>query len=144
MAILNYTTKIDPTKTIGEIQSYLVKHGAKRIVIDYDNEMPIAVTFHIIVDNNPIFFALPCNFNGVLKAMERDKKVTRSLCTKEQAIRVSWRIVLDWVKAQIAIIEAQLATLQEVFFPYAITNDGQTVYNRLTSSDKKLLMSGSS
>lgn len=144
MAILNYTTKIDPIKTIAEIQQCLVKHGAKRIITDYDGELPIGVTFHIELDGNPIFFALPCNYEGVLSAMRNDKKVSNSLCTKEQALRVSWRIVKDWVEAQMAIVEAQLSTVSEVFFPYALTNNGTSVYNRLTSSDKKLLMSGTS
>lgn len=36
MSILNYTTKVDVYKTIGEIQSVLVKHGARKIMQDYD------------------------------------------------------------------------------------------------------------
>ena len=135
MTILNYTTKIDAFKTIGEIQMCLAKHGAKRIMIDYEEAIPIAVAFEV----NNVSFALPCNYEGVLEVMKNDKKIARTMCTIEQAIRVAWRIILDWVKAQIAITEAGLATISEVFFPYAITNDGTTVYKRLMTTDKLIL-----
>jgi hypothetical protein len=142
MAILNYSTKIDPFKTIGEIQSCLVKHGALVITVIYEHQLPVSLTFKIEIDGRYILFELPCNFMGVLNAMNNDKKVPRAMCTKEQALRVSWRIIKDWVEAQMAIVEAELCTLPEVFIPYAITNDGRTVYNRLTTSDKTMLITG--
>ena len=36
MPLLNYTTKVDVYTTIGAINGQLVKHGAKKIVQDYD------------------------------------------------------------------------------------------------------------
>lgn len=36
MPIKNYTTKIDCYQSIGEIQGALAKHGARQIMIDYD------------------------------------------------------------------------------------------------------------
>ena len=141
MAILNYTTKIDPIKTIGEISQCLVKHGVKKIVTDYgDDGLPSGMTFWIELDGQPIYFALPCNWQGVLNAMSKDKKVSRTLQTKEQAIRVSWRIIKDWVEAQMAIVEAQLATTVEVFLPYAVTKSGETFYQKVASGDRKMLM----
>ena len=38
MPLLNYTTKVDVYTTLGAIQGQLVKHGAKKIVQDYDDE----------------------------------------------------------------------------------------------------------
>lgn len=35
--ILNYTTKVDVFTTLGEIQAQLVKHGARKIMQDYDD-----------------------------------------------------------------------------------------------------------
>jgi hypothetical protein len=139
MAILNYTTKIDSIKTIGEITQCLVDHGANKIVSDYDGQIPISVTFTIVLNDTPIFYSLPANYTGVLKAMEKNKKVPRALCTKEQAIRVSWRIIKDWVEAQMAIVEADLADMAEVFLPYAITPSGETLYNEIKNNNQKLL-----
>lgn len=44
MAILNYTTSINSEKSISEIMKCLVKHGATKIVTDYDGQTPSAVT----------------------------------------------------------------------------------------------------
>jgi hypothetical protein len=134
MAILNYTTSIDCEKTISEIQKCLVKHGAHKIVTDYANGLPCAVTFCLTLNGNMVGFALPANYSGVLKAMKNDRKVPNSKCTDEQAQRVAWRIVKDWVEAQMAIVEAQLADVTEVFLPYAITKTGTTVYNEIKSN----------
>lgn len=139
MAILNYTTKIDSTKTIGEITQCLVCHGANKIVSDYDGEIPVAVTFTININGTPVFYSLPANYSGVLRSMERNRKVPRNLCTKEQAIRVSWRIIKDWVEAQMAIVEAELADMAEVFLPYAVTKSGNTLYNEIKEGNLKLL-----
>lgn len=139
MPILNYTTKIDSYKTITEIQQKLSKAGANKMIIDNSaNGLPIALTFCIDWHGSPLAFSLPCNFEGVLKAMRRSSKVPRNLCTDEQALRVGWRIIKDWVEAQLAIVEAELAAMAEVFLPYAVTKSGTTLYNHI-QTDSKLL-----
>ena len=141
MAILNYTTSISCEKTIGEIMKCLVKHGATKIVTDYTSTQPSAVTFCLNLNNSLIAFSLPANYEGVLKAMKKDYKVPRRLLTEEQAIKVSWRIVKDWVEAQMAIVEAQLADITEVFLPYAITKSGTTLYKEIQNNGMKMLQS---
>lgn len=83
MPILNYTTKIDASKTLGEIQGILARHGANNISIDYQNGNPIALTFTIEIsgvrpvgfpghESDPsgllLNFRLPSNYPGVLKS----------------------------------------------------------------------------
>ena len=139
MPILNYTTSIPSEKTIGEIQKCLVSHGAHKIVTDYENGLPSAVTFVLVIQNSPVGFALPANYQGVLNAMKKDRKVPQRLCTDEQALRVSWRIVKDWVEAQMAIVDAKLCDVGEVFMPYAITRSGSTLYKHMLETNMKLL-----
>lgn len=139
MAILNYTTAIAFEKTISEIQKCLVSHGATKIVTDYSNNLPTSVTFCLILDENMVAFTLPANYDGVLRAMKKDKKVPSRLCTDEQALRVSWRIIKDWVEAQMAIVEAQLAEMAEVFLPYAVTKSGTTLYKEIRQNGTLLL-----
>ncbi|MGB1032956.1 MAG: hypothetical protein ACPGWM_10080 [Flavobacteriales bacterium] len=139
MPILNYTTSIKSEKTIMEIQTILVKHGATKIVTDYDGQTPSAVTFCLSIEDQIVAFSLPAKYRGVLKAMENSPKVPRILCTDEQALRVSWRIVKDWVEAQMALVEAHLADVAEVFLPYAITKNGNTLYQEIGNS--QLLLS---
>lgn len=140
MAILNYTTKIDSIKTIGEIQKTLVDHGAKKIVCDYDDDgVPTAVTFILMVHDQLVAYSLPANYSGVFRAMSKNKKVAKSLCTKEQAIRVSWRIVKDWIEAQMAIVEAEVAAMPEVFLPYMVTKNGNTLFREIEDKGFKLI-----
>jgi hypothetical protein len=139
MAILNYTTSISSEKSIAEIQKCLVKHGAHKIVTDYDNGTPSAVTFCLTLNDNMIGFILPANYAGVLNAMKKDRKISRSKCTEDQARRVAWRIIKDWVEAQMAIVEAQLADIAEVFLPYAITKNGITVYKEIQNNGMLML-----
>lgn len=137
-AILNYTTKIDHWKSISEIQEKLGRAGAGRIIVDQENGIPKAVTFSLVWNDQPVFFAVPCNFQGVLRSMEKNKKVPRAQCNEEQALRVGWRIVKDWIEAQLAIVEAEVCTLPEVFLPYAITNMGNTVF-QMVELNKSML-----
>jgi hypothetical protein len=138
MPILNYTTQIKYEKTIMEIQKVLVDRGATKIVTDYDNGMPVGLTFGIEVEGKMLAFSLPANYSGVLRAMKRDKKVPKSKLTEEQALRVSWRIIKDWVEAQMAIVEADLANLDEVFLPYSITRNGNRLYDEVKGSNMLL------
>ena len=142
MAILNYTTEIESERTISEIQKVLVKHGANKIVTDYTNGIPSAVTFCLTLNGNMVGFSLPANYSGVLKAMKNDKNIPRSKCTEAQAQRVAWRIVKTWTEAQMAIVEAQLADMAEVFLPYAITKNGTTLYKEVQSNGMLMLQSG--
>lgn len=134
MPILNYSTSIESEKTIAEIQKCLVKHGAHKITTDYTDAIPTAVTFCLKLNDATVAFCLPANNAGVLKAMCNDKKISRAKCTPQQAQRVAWRIVKNWVEAQMAIVEAQLADMAEVFLPYAITKNGNTVYNEIKNT----------
>ena len=141
MAILNYTTKVDSSKTIVEITKSLVDHGARKIVSDYDeNGTPTSVTFLLPINDNMVAYSLPANYSGVLKAMQNNKKVANHLCNKEQAVRVSWRILKDWIEAQLAIVEADLADMAEVFLPYAVTPSGNTLYQEIKNNPKLLLI----
>lgn len=140
MAILNYTTQIDAYKTISEIQKLLVTKGAASINVDYDKAgNPFTLTFFIMVKETPVNFRLPSNYFGVRRAMERDKKIPNKLKTDEQAIKVAWRITKDWVEAQMAIIDAGLAELPEVFLSYAVTGSGATLFQQFNNGGMKLL-----
>jgi hypothetical protein len=130
--LLNYTTKVSIEKTVGEIQKCLASHGAKAVLCEYDVKgNVIALSFKVQVGHQDIAFRLPSDWRPVLKLLERDRKVPRTFRTQEQALRVSWRIVKDWVEAQMAIVETTMVQLEQVFLSYVITPDGRTLYERL-------------
>ena len=89
-----------------------------------------------------IGFRLPCDWKPVLDILENDKKVPRYKVTREQAVSTAWRIVKDWVEAQMALVETRMATTQEVFLPYAIMPDGHTLAEKIISDPKFLLGDG--
>lgn len=135
MPILNYTTTIKAAKTVGEIQGILAAHGAESIQIGYERlgrdqpPEPTALTFVIAVEGQLVHFRLPCRWRGARRAMQRDRKVPPRLRTDEQALRVAWRILKDWVEAQMALLDAEQAELAEIFLPYAVNLDAdQTMY----------------
>lgn len=55
------------------------------------------------------------------------------------AQKVGWRILKDWVAAQMAIVEAGAAELAEVFLPYAMQRDGKTMYQAFEEQQHKAL-----
>lgn len=139
MPILNYSTKISPEKTIAEIQSRLVKQGARQFSFDYDVDGNLTwLAFSIMVNDIPVFFKLTPNIEGVLGAMGKSK-IPKAMLTKDQAIRVAWRIEKDWLEAQLAKIEAGLATPIQLLLPYAVGKDGNTFYDKLLMGDMLLL-----
>lgn len=135
MPILNYTTKIDIFTTVGQIQGLLVKHGAKKILQEYDDDGHItAVSFQI---NTPVGLQavrLPANVEKVQKVLAKQKVKS----DYDQAERVAWRIVKDWVEAQMAIIESEMVSIDEIFLPYMIDGEGKTVYQLF--ANKALLL----
>lgn len=139
MPILNYTTSIAATKTVGEIQEILANGGASKIMIDYNSDRePVSISFQIEMPKGaPVSFRLPCDWEGVLIALGRDK-VEKKYCNSDHAKRVSWRIIKNWVEAQLAFIQAEQASMLQVFLPYAVTSTGETMYDRVLDNQKLL------
>ena len=120
MPILNYTTQISVTKTAGEIQEILARAGVSSVLIEYKDKAPSALNFQIELQGRRVGFRLPARWEGVYKAMQRDRDIPNRFKSQDQARRVAWRIVKDWTEAQLALIEAGAAELAEVFLPYAV------------------------
>jgi hypothetical protein len=128
--ILDYTTSIPAERSIMEVQKNLSSHGAGKIMTEYDGAgIAESLSFQVVVGGNPIAYRLACNWRKIQKIMEGTR--VRGKFDAKQSQRIAWRIIKDWVEAQMAIIEAEQATLDQVFLPYAITNHGDTVYERV-------------
>ena len=148
----NYTTKIDSRTTVNEIEEILAKHGAVGVHKSFN---PIdatidAVMFSIDTDRGPTVFKLPCEYKKLhkkLRELRRSGKVTRitwkSLENFEHAKNVAWRIIKDWVDAQLALISIEMVSLDQVFLPYAYSMEKQkTLYEMVKEDGFKLLLEG--
>lgn len=125
MAIKNYTTTVDVYKSLVEIQGALASHGARQIMVEYERDgQPIGITFAVDTPVGRRAFMLPANIDGVF-AVFQEQKVRAN---KKQAEKTGWRNIRDWVLAQMAIIEAGMVTMEEVFLPYLTDGKGNTVY----------------
>lgn len=141
MALLNYTTTIDAHKSIMEIQSLLAKAGASAIMSEYDDTGNIvALSFRLKLNDQFISFTLPTDWRPVQAVLiEQRRRNSRIKTDENQARRVAWRITKDWVEAQLAIIETRMVTTAQVFLPYAVTSNGETMYQYVANNQQLLL-----
>lgn len=130
MPIKNYTTKIPAAQTVGEIQELLATHGARKVMMDYSDGGKVeAVTFGLMIRGTMAGFKIDARPEGVASVMKKDG----IKCDFALAERIAWRNVKDWIAAQLAMVETEQATMQELFLPYLI--DGtQTLHERVLTS----------
>ena len=140
--ILNYTTKVPSAKTVSQIQEVLGAKGACRVSVDYTNGKASAVTFGLKVGPGEVGFRLPCNISGVQQAIKKSRPGGSAWLDVAQIERIAWRIVKDWVEAQMALVESNQAEMGEVFLPYAIHDDGRTFFQHFKSKQLALTNGG--
>lgn len=143
MAILNYTTTVDAFKTVSEIEYILIKHGAKSVLKEYDGETIIGMSFLIDTGYRQIPVHMPVRVDDCLKVLQEEKKNRPGgniKATREQAERVAWRILKDWIAAQMALLDIDMVRFEEIFLPYIETGNGQTVFQKL--EEKQFLLEG--
>lgn len=144
MSILFYSTSIDPWTTVREIQQILARHGATHSSIKNKGPFPEAVSFTVDHQGQSLNFLLPCNFEGVLAIMQKDKQLRGAFKNKEQAIRTGWRIVKAWIDSQMAMVEASLFSVPEAFMAHLIIDQsGQTITQKILGGNGLVLLNDS-
>ncbi len=134
MALLNYTTTVEAYKTVSEIEQMLVKHGAKSIMKQFDDGMITSLSFLINTGVNDIPIKLPIRVDDVLQVLIEQKKMHPKAgikATKDQANRVAWRILKDWIEVQMALLDIGMVQFEEIFLSYIETAGGKTIYEKL-------------
>lgn len=141
MAILNYTTQIDVYKTVAEIERILSEHGVMSIMKQYEGGQVVSLSFLIDDGEKKIPVRMPIRVDECLKVMQKQKKEHPKMqikATKEQASKVAWRIMKDWIEVQMALLEINMVRFEEIFLPYIETTDGKTIYEKL--EERKFLL----
>lgn len=131
--LLNYSTAVSAEKTVGEIQRKLAQAGATQVLHGYDRAGNLTeLSFRIQTQFGEMAFRLPANIEAVEAILTRQFRSSRSRFTsREHASKVAWRILKDWVEAQLALLQTGMVTIEQVFLPYAQNDKGQTVYETL-------------
>lgn len=148
MALLNYTSKVPASESISQISQMLAKAGARQIMYDYDDAGNIvALSFNLELEGKRIGFQLPSDWHPVqgllIDAKRKNPNMRPWQTTEDHARNVAWRIVKDWVEAQLAIIETRMVTTAQVFLAYAVTASGTTLYEYIAENTQLLLGDGS-
>lgn len=131
MPIKNYTTKVPAVQTVGEIQGLLASHGARKVMMDYsENGAVKAVTFGLMLNGIMAGFKVDARPDGVAAVMKKDG----IKCDAAQAERIAWRNVKDWIAAQLALVETEQATMEQVFLPYLLDAGEKTLYEKVLES----------
>lgn len=132
MALLNYSTSVAVEKTVGEIQSILSRHKCRGVQTRYSETGEItALAFTLQTDFGEREYAMPVNVEGVAQTLKVEKNAGRlnglpwnviehAPSLRAQAARVAWRILKDWLEAQLAIVQSRSVTFEQVMLPYML------------------------
>jgi len=105
------------------------------VLVEYDGDgSPIGVSFLLATQFGERGYRLPANIEGVWRTMTQQHaqgKIARRYASKDQARRVGWRILKDWIEAQVAIIEAGMVTVDQVLLPYMQDASGVSLYEAM-------------
>ncbi len=132
------TTKISPSKTVGEIQKVLAEYGANHILIEYEDNEVAAVSFTYKIEGREIAYRLPSNWQSIYDRLAKRRKRIRNRGKQDlidHAKRIAWRTVLRWVEAQLAFIEQGQVKMEQVFLHCMIVGpNNQTLFQKMEES----------
>ena len=143
MPLLNYTTKVPAERTVAEVMTILAQKGALEIITMYDAErQPCGLKWRMETRHGPLAYALPLNVEAVFTIMtEQRVMITNEAGRRAQARRTAWRILKDWIQAQMALLETNMVEMEEIFLPYMLSGE-QTLYQALQANHFRALPSG--
>jgi hypothetical protein len=142
----NYTSSVPAERSIAYIEAKLAQHKASLIVKMYDPDGKVeAIAFEVNCGGTALTFKLPAQIaaceqtlRGHLGPKTRPETLKK---IGEQAVRTAWKIVADWIDAQMAMIELAQVDLLEVFLPYVYDRSrDQTYYQRIKARGFKALL----
>ena len=130
--ILNYTTSVPVSRTVAQVQAKLVEHGARQAMMEWDDKgRVVALSFNVKTPNGELPIRLPIDAAATLRVLQRqadNREIPGRYAKEEHAYRVAWRIIKDWIEAQMSLLETEMVRMEEIFLPYVITPGGKTVY----------------
>jgi hypothetical protein len=146
---LKYSTAVPVARTVGEVQQMLAVAGAESVAVRYADKRPIGLGFTLSTPHGPRSFLLPVDVEAVHKLLlnqERAGEFKRAArgayTTPEHAARVAWRVLRDWLAAQLAMIESQMASIDQIMLPYLLTEGEKTLYQLYREREARAIEGG--
>lgn len=155
MPLLNYTTSVPVSRTVTEVSRLLAGAGARAVTTRYDGAREAGLSFVLDGPHGERWFTMPVDIKGVHAVLLRqyqDGELGRgqrgkSLCSPEHAARVAWRIAREWLAVQLALVDARMASLDQVMLPYLHVGQDAggreiTLYDRYVEHEQGALAIG--
>ena len=157
---LNYTTTIAVHQSVAECQSILAAAGASTVSVEFEDGQPSGLSFSLKTPHGRRNFTLPVNVDGMQRVLlkadrdglfttrsgDRMHKAKGAYSSPEHAARVAWRVVKDWLEANLALIAAQMATIDQVMLPYLriqVEGEERTLFEHYKAQERAALLPGS-
>lgn len=129
LRIKNYETGVSWQRTVTEIEALMVAIGAEAILKNYRGDGRIVALSFKYQGRG---YKLPANSDKVaelLKSYPGFRNATQQR-REEQAERIVWRNIRDWLEAQVALIRTAQVEVEQIMLPYMW--DGKTtLYDKL-------------
>lgn len=150
---LNYTTKIPARQTIGECQELLGRAGASAVTVIYADRQVAGLGFRLDTPHGRRDFTLPVDVramharlatarnDGLFASLHATRATLDGYTSREHAANVAWRVAKDWLEANLALIEAEMATLDQVMLPYLHVGDERTLWQAYREHEPALALS---
>lgn len=138
MALKNTYAKLGAGRYIQDAQDALVKAGASGIQMQFDEGRVVSLAFSIKFGTKQIQFRLPVNWRNFQNVLRKEEN--RRAGDDDYAYKVAWACTKDWIEAQMAFVESENVSLPQVFLPYAVTNEGNTLFEKVAQTDGQFLL----
>lgn len=130
--LLDYTSTVPVSRTVAQVQAKLVERGARAVMMEYDDRGRItALAFNVQMPSGELSIRLPIDAAATLRVLQRqadNREIPGRYANEDHAYRVAWRIIKDWVEAQMSLLETEMVRMEQIFLPYVITGSGKTIY----------------
>ncbi len=132
MNLKNYTTEVPSNRSIENIEKLLVDFGATNIMKEYGPAgRCAALSFIVEMNGMKLPFRLPGKVDAGYVWLKKKYPKSADKRLLEQAERMIWKQLYDWVFLQLCQIELSQMEKLEAFFPYLYD-----IQNRVTYYDK--------
>ena len=119
----NKGTEIAAERTIQQIEELLAKFGASQVIKDYMQDgRCTALSFKL----SGVGYKMPANIEGVYANLYHEN-TRKNKDREDRAYRVCWRIIKDWLHAQLSLVASGQAQPDQVLLPY-VFNGKITLY----------------
>jgi len=134
MSLYMESTKISAEHTAAEIEKLLAEAGAIQVWKQYDKDRKLrSFAFTLSINNQEVPFELPARIEPIFRYLQRKRdprnRGKSEAVDREKAEWVSWRQMLCWIRAQLAMIDTGMVEAGEVFSPYRQIAPGVTLWD---------------